>query len=281
MSEFPVNLTKHWIVKASLAKQLIEQGATFLDAREPKLKGWGTLENAIPVTWEEFSQQHPPNQGKLLEEDRLLTEKLQELGIWENVPVVVFADPSKGWGEEGRIVWMLRTLGHSQAVWVDGGYQALIKAGVPATKKASKALQKGDFIVSRTSQWDIQRDELKTLLETDNLAIIDAREPREYAGKTPYGEQRGGHVPGAVPLYYKALMDSEGRLLSQEQISTILHEKGIESPSQIINYCTGGVRSGWLTSVLVNLGFSAKNYAGSMWEWSAGPGDNYPLEKQS
>ena len=42
---------------------------------------------------------------------------------------------------------------------------------------------------------------------------------------------------------------------------------------------SGGVRSAWLVVVLMDLSFAhARNYAGSMWEWSALPSDQYPLE---
>ncbi|MGE5655659.1 MAG: sulfurtransferase [Actinomycetota bacterium] len=272
------NLAENWIVSANSAKQLLEQGATFLDARELILKVCGTLEGAIPVTWEDFSCSDAPNQGKLLENDLILTQKLQAVGIFKEQPVVVFADPIKGWGEDGRIVWMLRTLGHPNAVLVDGGYQALGKAGIPTVLTGKKTPPVGNFVVSRVATWEIQRDELKANLGRENVVFIDTREPREYAGETPYGEQRGGHIPGAVHLYYKELIDQEGKLLTDEEIFAHLQQKGITQTSEIVNYCTGGVRAGWLTSVLTQLGFHAKNYAGSMWEWSAAPSSDYPLE---
>ncbi len=120
---------------------------------------------------------------------------------------------------------------------------------------------------------------MKAILGDENLVIIDAREPREYAGKTPYGEKRGGHIPGAVHLYYKQLMDKQGKLLSRGEIVAILQQKGVLQSTQIVSYCSGGIRSAWLTCVLTNVGFCAKNYAGSMWEWSASPADSYPLTK--
>jgi thiosulfate/3-mercaptopyruvate sulfurtransferase len=53
------------------------------------------------------------------------------LGVSGDVPVVVVACSVKGWGEDGRIVWTLRTLGHPAAVFVDGapGIKAKNDAG--------------------------------------------------------------------------------------------------------------------------------------------------------
>jgi len=273
-----LNLEHQWIVSGEHAKSLVEQGATLLDARSLQILHLERLQNATFVSWQDFSLPNPPNRGKLLTDDRVLTQKLQAIGIFQDRPVIVYIDPKTGWGEEGRIVWMLRSLGHSQAVWVDGGYGALIKAGVAVENRLqSTQPSPGDFQVQRRQNWEINREQLKHRLNDNNLVIVDSREPREYQGKTPYGEQRGGHIPGAIHLYYKELLDENGMLFSREFILEKLAEKGITPDQEIVSYCTGGIRSAWLTSVLVDLGFSAQNYPGSMWEWSAYPAEDYPL----
>lgn len=269
--------SENWIINADLAKELLEQGANLLDARAPILTWFCPLQKAVRVNWQDFSDSHFPHKGKILENDTFLTSKLRGIGICQNKPVIVVADPVKGWGEDGRMVWMLRTLGQEKAVFVDGGYRALIKAGISQVKAANNSPQTGDFVISRRRDWEIERDELKSILGDGNSVIIDARTPREYAGKIPYGEKRGGHIPGAVHIYYKQLMDKQGNLLCRGEIVSILQHKGVSLSTQIVSYCTGGIRSAWLTSVLTSLGFCAKNYAGSMWEWSASSADSYPL----
>ncbi|MFB8797123.1 MAG: rhodanese-like domain-containing protein [Microcoleus sp.] len=270
------NFFDYWIVNADLAKQFLEQVAILLDARAPIFKWFCPWEKAVSVTWQDFSISHFSHKGKLIENDTVLTAKLRAIDICQDPPVIVVADAVKGWGEDGRIVWMLRTLGQEKSVFVDGGYGALIKAGYPQVKAANNPPQTGDFFIYSRRNWEVQRDELKGILGDDNLVIIDARTPREYAVKTPYGEKRGGHIPGAVHIYYKQLMDKQGQLLCRDEIVAILQHKGVSLSSQILSSCTGGIRSAWLISVLTNFGFYAKNYAGSMWEWSASPADSYP-----
>ncbi|MEO1300116.1 MAG: rhodanese-like domain-containing protein, partial [Cyanobacteria bacterium J06636_16] len=170
-------------------------------------------------------------------------------------------------------------LGHPQAVLVDGGLQALAEAGVtPSSSTRNTTRPLGDFVVQRDTTWDIQQDALRSQLGSKNLVIIDTREPREFEGKTPYGEQRGGHIPGAVHLYFKDLLGEDGRLIPRQEIIAKLQTLGITPDMDVVVYCTGGIRSGWVASVLVNLGFAAKNYAGSMWEWSAASAEQSPLE---
>ena len=280
-SQFSQNLQApehQWIVSGEQAKTLLERGATLLDARSLKILRSERLQNATFVSWQNFSPETQSDRGLLLADDRVLTQKLQDLGIFNDRPVIVYIDPKTGWGEDGRIVWMLRTLGHSRAFWVDGGYGALVKAGL-TVENSLKPTQPptGDFQVRRRRDWEIDRDRLKNRLNDENLVILDSREPREYAGETPYGERRGGHLPGAIHLYYKELLDEKGMLLPRQLILEKLAEIGITPDKEIVSYCTGGVRSAWLTSVLVDLGFQAKNYPGSTWEWSAHPAENYPL----
>ena len=268
-----------WIVNADEAKQLISQGATILDTRNKLAWLISHIPGAVHVTWQQFSNNQKPYRGTLLADTNLLEQKLRQVGIFNSKPVIVIGNPPDNFGEEGRIVWMLRTLGHQSAAFVDGGYNALVKAGVPTTRGLNQPLEIGDFVVNRTALWEIQLDELQANLSENKLAVIDTRQKREYAGETPYGEQRGGHIPGAVHFYFKDLMDTKGNLLQAEEIIAQLETLGIQHDTATVTYCTGGIRSAFFVAVLVNLGFSnVKNYAGSMWEWSACPSEKYPLE---
>ena len=273
----PFNLEKTWIVGATEAKTLIDQGATLLDARGKQWFGLNQVPGSVPVEWQTFSPQNKTQKGNLLNNNAALNQKLQALGISKDRPVVVFANPAQGWGEEGRIVWMLRTLGHPQAVIVDGGYAALAKVTLAPPSNPPP----GDFVIHRDPAWQIQHETLKAGLGKPNQVIIDTRTPQEYAGATPYGEQRRGHIPGAINLHFRSLLTPQGILLPRAQILAKLQTLGITPDTEIVAYCTGGIRSGWLTVVLADLGFQVKNYAGSMWEWSAESAQEYPLTVQS
>ncbi|WP_299487665.1 rhodanese-like domain-containing protein [Acaryochloris sp. IP29b_bin.137] len=271
------NLAQTWIVSASEAKTLIDQGATLLDARSNQWLGLNRLPGSVSVRWQDFSPQHKVSKGNLLDNNARLAQKLKKLKIAQNRPVVVFANPPRGWGEEGRIVWMLRTLGHQQVAMVDGGYTALVQVNpIPTTQPRI-----GNFAIHRNVAWQMQQATLKASLKNANLVIIDTRTPKEYAGATPYGEQRPGHIPGAVSLHFRDLLTPQGMLLPQAEILAKLQRMGITRDKEIVAYCTGGIRSGWLTVVLTDLGFQVKNYAGSMWEWSAGSPQEYPLTVKS
>lgn len=268
-----IELGDRWIVSASEARDLAQQGATILDARLGATKD---IPGASVVTWQQFSKSQKPYRGQLKSDDAELTQQLQSLGISSQKPVLVIGSPQKGWGEEGRIVWMLRTFGHQQAYMLEGDAQFLT-----SLKSASEKATAGDFIVKRDPRWTIDQVTLRQQLSANTIKLIDSREPREYAGKTPYGEDRGGHLDGAQNLYFKDFLGDNGRLLPRTELVAKLEQLGITPADQIVVYCTGGIRSGWLTAVLVSLGYPAKNYPGSMWEWSAFPAEQYPLVKSA
>lgn len=275
-------LSSQWVVKATQAKDLIEQGATILDSRPLLLWLKGHIPGAVHVRWQHFSQSQSPHKGKLLDNPNILEQKLRQLGVNNDKPVIVIGHSNHpcNFGEEGRIIWMLRTLGHQSAAFVDGGYAALLQVGFPITWELTQPLP-GNFVVQQTQEWSIEGDQLQAkLIAKDDLVVIDTRSPGEFAGATPYGEKRGGHIPEAMHFYFKDLKDANGYLLPREQLIAKLNQLGIEYNTPVVTYCTGGVRSGFFVAVLADLGFiDVKNYPGSMWEWSSAPCTNYPLEK--
>ena len=101
-SQFVINkspqniLNNQWIVNSTQAQRLIAQGATILDARSFKIFNSQSLLNATFVSRQEFSQSQSPFKGKLLTDDKVLTEKLQAIGIFNHKPVVVFGDTING-----------------------------------------------------------------------------------------------------------------------------------------------------------------------------------------
>jgi len=263
-----------WVIEADAARVLLAEGAILLDTRSPDLRAARPVEGAIAVQWQEFTNPDLPNKGLLLTDDAVLTEKLRGLGISKGVPVLVIADPAKGWGEDGRIVWTLRTLGQTESYLVNGGVEALLAAGPPVVRPV---LVPGDFTVARTEAYDIGRDELAGLVGKPDVVILDTREAREFAGETPYGETRGGHVPGARHIFFKDLVGPDGRIVGGEALKARLAALGVTEGTQVVSYCTGGIRSGFVTAVLNDAGIKARNYAGSMWEWSSGDAATYPL----
>ncbi len=247
-----------------------------IDARVAKKHKKGHPIHAISMQWNMFTKSADADRGELLAFDTI-AKKLSEKGVSSDRPIVVFDDAKSGWGESGRIAWMLHELGHDDVAIIDGGIQALKKAGYPMEKKIRKK-EAASFTLRKTQTWAMSIDQVANAAET-KTAVIDTREKREYKGWTPYGESRGGHVPGAQHVFYRDLVDKKGVLKKKDEIIHILASRGIKKTTRIVAYCTGGIRSAWMVVVLRHLGYESYNYAGSMWQWSSRDEKKFPLVK--
>lgn len=264
-----------WVVGAQQARSLVRAGATVLDVRDAGQRAQRPLPGARGVSWQQFSKQPGPSHGQLLDSEALRTQ-LEEVGVRSQFPVVVVGDPVGGWGEDGRIVWMLRSQGHERAALVDGGAAALLPT-LDDQDTSSMHQGGGELELEVDSAWSATTEQVRDALGTQAI-LIDTRERIEFEGQTPYGETRPGHLDGAVHIHYKEMMDAQGFLLEPEPLRALLSARGIDLERPLIAYCTGGIRSGWFVAVLTWLGArDVRNYAGSMWLWSSLPADDYPL----
>jgi len=264
-----------WIVDAKTAAQLVHRGAQLIDARSADLKAKSKkqIANAIAASFDTLAPKSGPYRGRLRSVP-WLKKKLSALGVGRG-QIVVAGDAKRGWGEAGWIVWLLRSLGHSKVAMVDGGINALLRAGV---RRVRRSAAPGNFLPRLDRRYLARAMEVKRRLRDGVTSLIDTRQAREYRGATPFGERRGGHLPGAKHLHFRRFIDNDGILLKRSKLNATLSKMGLKKRSPIIAYCTGGVRSAWLVVALKHLGFSsAKNYAGSTWEWSAGKAAAFPL----
>ncbi|TGL71783.1 sulfurtransferase [Leptospira kmetyi] len=269
--------SESWILTPGEARAILSESLV-LDTRPRSVFFREHITGSRFVSWEEFSVSELPHKGNLLPVE-VIKKKLEAYGIRNNRPVLVISETKNNWGEDGRIVWMLRSLGHHSAFLVDGGYSALKKLGAPVSN-SGEPKETGSFKIQLDSELSATSSEIRSNLKNKRYVFLDTREDREFQGETPYGESRGGHIPGAKHLYYKNLLNEDGALLSSEKISEKIKELGIARDSVVISYCTGGIRSAWVTTILRNEGYNAKNYAGSMWEWSSGNEKDFPLVRK-
>lgn len=248
----------------------IADGATVLDARGARAWAQGHVEGAAPVHWRDLLVQRwvPRLRTGVLSDDAdFLQARLRAAGVGDGRPVVVVGAGPAGWGEEGRLAWTLAMVGHERVGILDGGVAAW-----PALTTSSATPRAGDLMVRWEPRWRTTVGELATRLDAigrGELVVWDTREPREFAGATPYGEVRGGHVPGARSLWVGELWAPDGRLRSRTALRELLERSGVLSDRPVVTVCTGGVRSGLAWAALRWLGMAqAANCDGSMWDWA-------------
>lgn len=253
-------------VDVAAARGYVERGAVVLDARKDPEAPY--LPNARPLDWMDVRDGFGRT-GKLAE-TKALVRALEAAGVDSDRPVLIYGDASEGWGEEGRLWWMLAYLGHPEARILDGGLKAWRRAGAPLSAAPVAATKKGRFVAHPRPR--LRADYVRTnrIRKLENGRVLDVRTREEFRGQTPYWSWRGGHIPGARNLTWRGLFDDDGRVLPRRRLRALLLRAGLDPSAPTVAYCTGGVRSAFMVAALVEAGWEdVANYDGSWWDWSA------------
>ncbi|MGY3817525.1 sulfurtransferase [Gemella taiwanensis] len=248
------NRTKENIVVIDARGGMLEEGALMYD-------------KATVVDWTDISlldEFGGENLGKLLSKDNY-EQIFSKLGINADSEVLVygFTMPEQGFGDEARVVYTFNYAGFDNVKFIDGGFKQVEKLGFNKNyEPASDRIDVSDVVRSEATQNEkaIFTDELLSKLGNADVQILDTRLEVEYNGRVIYGENKAGHIPGAISLPFNSLVNEEGFVKSREELEKYVNEKGLDKNKLQITYCTTGVRASYVAVILEELGFNVRNY---------------------
>ncbi len=101
---------------------------------------------------------------------------------------------------------------------------------------------------------------VEAALDDPETVIVDTRDPAEYDE---------GHLPGAVNLDWRELVDDETRgLKPRDELDSILDAAGVTPDRRVVLYCNTARRISHTYVVLSHLGYDdVAFYEGSLTEW--------------
>ena len=248
------NRTNENIVVIDARGGMLEEGALMYD-------------KAVVVDWADISlldEFGGENLGKLLSKDDY-EQIFSKLGINANFEVLVygFTMPEQGFGDEARVVYTFNYAGFDKVKFIDGGFKQVEKLGFNKNYEPTEdRLDVSDVVRSEATQNEkaIFTDELLSKLGSNDVQFIDTRLEVEFNGRVIYGENKAGHIPGAISLPFNSLVDEEGFVKSREELEKYVNEKGLDKDKLQITYCTTGVRASYVAVILEELGFNVRNY---------------------
>ena len=108
----------------------------------------------------------------------------------------------------------------------------------------------------------VDADAVAAATDDSETVVVDTREQWEYDE---------GHIPGAIRLDWRELVDDETRCLKAEAtIREILDDRGIVPDRRVLLYCNTARRISHTYVVLRHLGYeNLAFYEGSLTEWEA------------
>ena len=239
-----------------------------IDARGGMLEEGSLMyDKAIVVDWTDISllgEFGGEDLGKLLSKENY-QQIFSKLGITDESEVLVygFTMPEQGFGDEARVLYTFSYAGFDNVKFIDGGYKQVEKLGFNKNyEPSSDRIDVSDIAREEATQNEkaIYTDELLSKIGNLDVQIIDTRLEVEYNGRVIYGENKAGHIPGAISLPFNTLVDNNGFLKSREELEKYVTEKGIDKNKLQITYCTTGVRASYVAVILEELGFNVRNY---------------------
>lgn len=228
------------------------------------------LPGAVHSTWHEYSDPDAVAKGVLDPNVERIERRLRALGINQSSDIVIYSNPFDNWGDEGRMYWMLKYLGHPSVRILDGGWVKWVREQRPFQHEAITP-KPGDFSAAVNPELIVYKDVLKKMVKTShpNTVLLDARSVEEYAGKEIDGLPRSGHIPSAINLPWNRFLKPDATVKPVPEILKIFEDHGLRQDQEIITYCLGGVRAAWVYCLLRYVGYgNVKTYPGSWWEWS-------------
>lgn len=217
-------------------------GAVFID-----------LEQVLAAEGSKEQGRHP------LPDPETFAEGMRAAGINDDTAVVAY-DDAHGM-VAGRLVWLLRALGHDAAL-LDGG----IQQWSGHRESGNVEVEEGNFTAK---PWP---EEL--FADMDDLAgaghLVDVRAPERYRGDNEPVDGRAGHIPGAINLPNGGNLSEDGTFLSPDALKTRFAGYGIHSGQDVVAYCGSGISACHVLLAMEHAGLGqGRLYPGSWSQWSA------------
>ena len=201
-----------------------------------------------------------------------ISKLLSNSGIDRHTTVVAVHNSSIG--TSGWIFWLLKLCGHQKIKILNGGRPKWQKENLPLSIDKTELKRVNYQIHEYQNHLRISSAQVKESFDRENSILLDVRTPQEYRGEIylrepPQAEEKAGHIPGAVNIYYERAHNSDGTFKSAEELHEIYGDL-ISTDKIIIPYCAIGARSAHTWFVLrYLLGYDrVTNYDGSWNEWS-------------
>jgi thiosulfate/3-mercaptopyruvate sulfurtransferase len=197
---------------------------------------------------------------------------LSRSGISRDTTVIAYGSyPGTG----AWIFWLLKLFGHENVLVLNGGHQKWLADACPVASAFAEVIPTQYAAIAPDATFRVLQSEVEAALGRADCVLLDVRTPQEYSGevyllKPPQGDERGGHIPGAVHLEHTLTLNEDGTFKSAEALQTLFYSHGVTPDKMIFPYCAIGARAGYMWFVLKYLlGYpQVRNYDGSWNEWS-------------
>jgi len=209
----------------------------------------------------------PPAEGRHpFPEPAAFAAAMGRLGVGDRTIVVAYDDT--GGVTAGRLVTMLRMLGHDAAV-LNGGLPVWAAEGNEVAYGPAEPWEPATFTAL---PWPAERlasaDEAAAHAAAGG-AVIDARAHERFTGAQALIDPRPGHIPGARSAPWSAVLAPDGRLQSPAELRSHFAALGADA-GETIAYCGSGVSACMNVLAMEHAGLTPPRLYVASWSgWSS------------
>jgi thiosulfate/3-mercaptopyruvate sulfurtransferase len=254
-----------------LAENIARPGFQVLDVRwRPdgsgrRLYAAGHIPGATYLDWRADLVEPDESDVPLLAGPMQVTAALGRAGLGNGMVAVLYDDADLSYA--ARAWWTLRVYGLDSARILMGGLAAWRALAQPISV-ALEMRPPAIFTPRMESRLRLSAAEIRELLGSDQVQILDARAPSEYAGHAG-SMRRLGHIPGALSVPAAATTEPRtGRFRPADELWALLRRANVNVGRRLICYDATGFGACKLAFALALLGHQdVAVYDGGWAEW--------------
>jgi thiosulfate/3-mercaptopyruvate sulfurtransferase len=194
---------------------------------------------------------------------------IREMGIGDDTRVIFY--DTQYMFSAARAWWMFRVMGHENVAVLNGGLLKWADEDRPLVSGDSVRRAERPFTPRLNSDLTCSLDDVKRIIATQSMQIVDARNNERFMGKAPEprGVSRLGHIPGSINLPFTDFVDRFGVMKPADDLRAAFSAKNIDMTKPIVATCGSGVTACIIALGLALLGHDQTPvYDGSWAEWA-------------
>ena len=210
------------------------------------------------------------NLPHMLPSPEKFSSRMRRMGVGDGMRIVVY--DSHGIYSAPRVWWTFQVMGKNDVAVLDGG--------LPKWKAEGRALEdmppmkRSERHFTSRRNADLVRDQGDVAAAHTNGAaqIVDVRPEARFNGKEPEPRPgvRGGHIPNSLSLPFENLLEPDGTMKSDDDLTAAIVAAGVDLTKPVISLCGSGINAGILALALGLIGHRHTSvYDGSWAEWGA------------
>lgn len=197
--------------------------------------------------------------------------RMRAMGIGDGHRVIIY--DGMGIFSAARVWWLFRLMGKTDVAVLNGGLPKWIAEG-REVEDMPPVMRDRHFTAHRVAGLVKDVTQVAASVKLGDAQILDARSPGRFSGeeKEVRPGLRSGHMPGALNVHYRTLLNDDMTMKSEDELKAIFSEAGVDLNKPAITSCGSGITAAIISMALERVGHRKHAlYDGSWTEWGAYP----------